>query len=572
MPAKILIVLLLSLFGLAPWCLADDYAQLKNDFAPVSGHILMPVGEEYLIDLDAAANLNEGDIVTLMTAGEKVIHPVSKEIIGTLDVPRLFLRVTRIKSGYSYVQPVNDGYTPQKGDKIVRFDSVPARLAPASAADQQAAQALRTALPQFDWLPADAAQPPLLSFVLENGILTVNDPNDLMLYQYDLNGEEPLVLHKPEIPVANVDYQDPESGFLNELLKGAINKISPDSLDAIDPKSGAIRPGAMIKGGAWFSPTIKGRPSGLAAADLDGDGLQEVAIALRDRLLIARIQEGNYRQVAEVDIPGGLQLLTLDSLDLDRNGQPELYLTAASGNLLRSFAVEYRSGAYTLFAEGIHWYLRAVTLPGRGPLLLGQERGTGTISFKGPVFRITRDGDRLTRSESLTLPDGVQLFSFVPFTGQDNRELYASLDDADRLVISTPDGLGIWQSQEAFGGSEILIAPDRNREDATDEPTYITPRLQLGKNNSIILVQNYGPRFLTQTRLFDSSRLVALKWNGSGLEESWSTPNLKGYTPDFTLGDIDNDGSDEAAILVQFERGGMFKDAKTGIVTYDQNK
>ena len=119
-----LISFLFFLFCLSTPALAELPAQIKNDFAPVSGVIIMPIGEEYLVDLDASANLREGDILTLTAAGEKVVHPVTKEVLGTLDVVRGYLQVTQVKSGYSYAKILTTKTPPQKGDQVKRFEQV----------------------------------------------------------------------------------------------------------------------------------------------------------------------------------------------------------------------------------------------------------------------------------------------------------------------------------------------------------------------------------------------------------------------------------------------------------------
>jgi len=74
--------------------LAELPEQLKRDFSPISGIIIMPVGGNYLVDLDASSSLQEGDILTLVIPGEKIIHPVSQKVIGTLDIVKGFLQVT----------------------------------------------------------------------------------------------------------------------------------------------------------------------------------------------------------------------------------------------------------------------------------------------------------------------------------------------------------------------------------------------------------------------------------------------------------------------------------------------
>ena len=74
------------------------------DFAVVEGVVVMPINDEYIVDLDARDDLNVGDVLTLVTPGERIFHPVSKEVIGSVDNVVGFLQVTRIYTGYSYAK------------------------------------------------------------------------------------------------------------------------------------------------------------------------------------------------------------------------------------------------------------------------------------------------------------------------------------------------------------------------------------------------------------------------------------------------------------------------------------
>ena len=566
MLARKLIILLMALLTYAPLCQAENFAKIEQDFQTVAGHIIMPIGEEYLIDLDASANLKEGDILALVPASKTAPLTGPKETSITTDSPEGFLRVTRIKSGYSYVKPVSNKLSPKKGDTIIRFDKVPARLNWTSP-DEVTAQALKTALSQFDWLDTHAEQPALLTFTLGKSILTVTDPDNQILYQYDLGGAVPVALHKPETPPETTFDINEEPGYLNDIIHKLIQSGQPES----SAMGSGSHQGQEISTAEWRSPYIKSKASGIIVADLDGDGQQEIAIATRHQLFIAEIEQGKYQKKTEIKIPYGLQLLSLDAVDLDGNKLPELYLTATSGGNLSSFGVEYRSGAYEVFANRTNWCLRAITLPGKGKVLLGQRLNAGGDNFIDQPFRVERKGERLTPAESVQVPAGVNLFAFVPFVDANNRLLYAYVNKGDHLTVSTAEGQELWQSNSYFGGTEIRIESDQNRENADTEPIYIPPRLVMDAKGEIIAVQNFGQRFLSRARAFGSGRLVALKWNGKDMEESWRTPIQDGYLTDFALADMDNDGQGDIAMFVQLSSGNIIQDAKSVIVSYKQS-
>ncbi len=64
-------------------------------------YVVMPVNDEYIVDLDDRNNLNIGDILTVVAPGKRILHPETGKVIGSIDNVLGFLQVTRIYSGYS---------------------------------------------------------------------------------------------------------------------------------------------------------------------------------------------------------------------------------------------------------------------------------------------------------------------------------------------------------------------------------------------------------------------------------------------------------------------------------------
>ena len=154
----ITLILSLSFISLAN---ADIAGQLKKDFSSLSGLVIMPVGNEYLIDLDATSGLSEGDILTFVSPGEKIIHPISKEVLGSLDEIHGFLQVTRLQSGYSYAKLLSSDVPLKKGDSVKRFEQVPATI---MSNDPALSEQLKQTLPQLNWLSDSGTEAALLTF------------------------------------------------------------------------------------------------------------------------------------------------------------------------------------------------------------------------------------------------------------------------------------------------------------------------------------------------------------------------------------------------------------------------
>ncbi|MCK4535765.1 MAG: VCBS repeat-containing protein [Desulfuromonadales bacterium] len=546
--------------------------QVKADFAVLNGLIIMQIGEEYVVDLDASDRLREGDILTLVAPGEKIIHPETREVIGSVDIPTGYLQVTRIKSGYSYAKLLSAEAEPQTGAQVRRFEQVPTLFVDNKGDEGVLSRQLRMDLPQLKWLQHSDTDQVLLTFILEADTLVVKTFGGNLLHSYSMLASQqlatpsvsagrPFVTHRPKA----------EPKLLQKVANSLMGTLNLDDDYSGGAGAGIIRQGDAAQQGVWMGPNLNGSPVGIAVADLDGDGLQETAVALDNKVLISQISQGQYNEKAEIGVPARLQLLSLDAIDLDKNGLPELYLTAVDGYQLSSFVVQFRDGDYEIAIDHINWYLRVVELPGKGLELIGQKMGLGEKSFAGKPFSIQLEGNRLVRGDNIDLPGQINLFSFTSFTDKGSRLYYAYLTADDHLMVVSAAGEKLWESSEYYGGSESCF--DNREGDRGDlvAPTCIRSRLVKTVDNEILVAQNQGQRILQRYNRYKESRLVSLSWNGYTLVENWRTAGQRGYLGDFALADADNDGELELVMAVKFKHKGITAEARSAVVIYDLN-
>lgn len=553
--------------------LAEIPEQLKNDFAPVSGTIIMPIGEEYLVDLDASVNLQEGDILTLVMSGEKVIHPDTKEVLGILDLARGYLQVTQVKSGYSYVKLLSTEVTPKKGDRVKRFDLTPTRFE-TTLPVKNLEEELKLALPHLNWLSHIDKTNPELFFLLEENSLKITNAAGAELKTYKYSDGK---LSAPMAGIYQTDtFQLGGTAQKNKsLLNQAVNRVgSSIGLGTKDKRleNPGIIQGQQLKDGTFVGPNLKGNPVGIAVADYDGDGLLETAVAMKNHLQILRMTDGKMVPVAIVDFPNGVHLLSLDTADLDADGIPELYLSANVDTKLSSQVVEFTQGNYQSTISRIPWFFRSVDLPQEGHTLIAQTMGDYEKPFSGRPFRVIRTNNKLTQGTELPLPAKLNLFSFTTLKGNSNDLLYAYVSMGDYLHVITPGGSTIWESGDHFGGSDVYFHNIKESNTELLHPIYTQQRLLTLPSGEILAAQNEGPRTLDHYRNFDKSRVVALKWDGFSLRESWETAKQQGYLADFTLADADNDGQNELVMAVKFKHRNLLQKGRSSVVIYELNQ
>ena len=171
--------------------------EIARDFRPLSGYVIMPLNDQYLIDQDATKGVVVGDLFSVIEAGEKIVHPVTKEMLGTLDRVKGTLQVTQVKSGYSYARPLGKIEALKAGEIIRRYENIPAIFWDYTGQGSGLFAQLKDSLPNLNWRDYAAAQAerpvtpgamsasgPALLFVLGDRGLEVHDADYRILHAY----------------------------------------------------------------------------------------------------------------------------------------------------------------------------------------------------------------------------------------------------------------------------------------------------------------------------------------------------------------------------------------------------
>jgi len=149
------VVLLAVAAGPAGAGILEDMAR---DLQPVSGYVVLPVQDEYLIDLDASRGITLGDLFKVIQPGEKIIHPVTGKVLGTLDAGKGLLQVTRVQSGFSHARIIGTARGIARGDVIRRYDGLRTALWDYTGRGEGFFSQLKAALPALNWQDYAAAQ------------------------------------------------------------------------------------------------------------------------------------------------------------------------------------------------------------------------------------------------------------------------------------------------------------------------------------------------------------------------------------------------------------------------------
>lgn len=578
-----LIVLLLMLPAVS---LAGGLTDLKQDFAPIDGVVVMPVSGEFLVDLDATRGLAVGDLLAVVEPGEPIVHPVSGEMLGRVEQVKGLLQVTRVKTGYSYARPVGKTGQLIKGDKIRRFANVRSAFWDYDGAGETFFANLKQALPDLDWQnyataqssrpaqpkPLPGGDPPLV-FILREGNLQVRGASFEVIRSYpDVAQGAVAVKPSPEkqqsVAPAPVEVAPQAAPIETPAVAPAIVPAAP----AQQPATGGIVVKEQnAKQGVWDLRKMRGDAVGVEVAELDGDGQLETAILFRDHLEVGRYHEGQYQGIDRFELPSFAKGIALDAVDLDGDGKAELYLSVVKDFKAESLAVALSGGILQVRQKNIPFLMHRLIMPDGEKLLLGQQLEGGSRIYSSSIFRLENVGGRVTSSGRFQYPWRSTLFGLQPFQLDESGLKFANLGTDQVLQVLLPNGDIVWESSQEFGGTTVGfdIVDNPGGASYATEQVLIKPRIEPGPDGLLLVPQNDGKSFTSLLSNFGPSRLVAMRWQDGRLQEEWKTTDQEGGMVDFRLADVDNDGVDELAIAVIDSTPGAMSKGQARVVVFE---
>jgi hypothetical protein len=444
---------------------------IKKDFKPISGYVIMPIGDEFLIDLDASKGVGTGDLFSVVKPGERIIHPVTKEVLGTLDQVKGILEVTRVKSGYSYARPLPGASGIQRADVTRRYENIPTVFWDYTGQGEPFFNELKSALPSLEWQDYAAAQasrpaaptpPPsggaILVFVLRYDGLEVRDADFQVIHAY------------PPPPGIAAAAAPAQAAAPNPVPVPAIPSVPSPSAPPIVAGGGPVQwesaPAGRSKGGYEIVfpgfETIAPLPKATVMADFLRDG---------DRFLLATT-DGHSLEIFSVDgtlnsvakgqpsLPG--QILAVHWWRPDLHGPPYLAVTSSvevnqattpeMSHTISGSIFVLQDGQLIPVRESLQFILGTFDRDGDGvpETLLGQNFDRD-IFFGRDIRELRLVGGKIeTTRSSLDLPPPfpVQGSLLADLTGDGRSEaifvrrrvLY--IYDGDKLLYESPRQMG----------------------------------------------------------------------------------------------------------------------------------
>ena len=333
-----------------------------------------------------------------------------------------------------------------------------------------------------------------------------------------------------------------ESRHLPRGARGGIERLNRGSVDYKKSQS--------------FDFKIKG----LDVGDVDGDKKNEIVIMDDHNLYIFKYDGDKLTLFRKIEQGNEHNFLTLDVVDLNRNGHAEIIVTSVVEDDVRSFLLEYEEGRFKKITEKSNWFFRVLVHPKEGPILLGQRRGSDGFPVD-PVYRMVWKKKSFEKGPKMDFPKGTNIYgvAMADIRGEGKPQIIA-LDRFDRLNVISEDGKTMWKSIDRFGGTDIFYDTKKKwRDDYKDGSpyrVYIPGRILVkdlygdGIPQIIINKNELTTRIFEKARSFESGEIYCLIWDESDLVTDWKTRTLRDYIADFQVKDVDNDGNEDLVFAV----------------------
>ena len=481
------ILLLLVLVTSAPAAVTDE---VVKDFKPLSGYVIMPVQGEFLIDLDAGKGVAVGDLLSVVKPGEKIVHPVTKEVLGSLDEVKGLLQVTRIKSGYSYARPLGEAKGVVKGDPVRRYENVSAALWDYTGQGEAFFAELKTALPALEWqeyavaqaqrpqVPAAPAKGgPQLLFILRHDGLEVRDGIGFQTIRaYPLPAalaSRPAVAPTapaaaPAPALAPVPVPVPASVSTEQRLQALEQQLAGQGGAPQAPyrlEQPATKPAAGVAYQTTFPgfQSLGNLPWVTTMADFVQDGARLLLAATDGKEIRIFTVADSLKPLAQGDTSYVAQILAVRWWRPAPGDELRLAVTAWNDRRVESAIFALRGDQLILLQENIPYLLGAFDRNGDGSpeLLLGQNYDKDT--FFGVQIKALNlaHGKLAEAAPGFPLPQRftVQGSLFADVTGDGRRETIFVRDG----LLYIYDGVKeIYRSPKQMGGSLSTAIYDTN--------------------------------------------------------------------------------------------------------------
>ncbi|MCC6272444.1 MAG: hypothetical protein IT572_03155 [Deltaproteobacteria bacterium] len=335
--------------------------------------------------------------------------------------------------------------------------------------------------------------------------------------------------------------------------------------EKVEPKPAAkVAPAEAQSDYASVSQRLPYEVRALAYGDADGDGNPEVLLTGQSDLYVYRLNGSDLQEVARYAGKKLDHFVKVDLMPDPVGGNPWIVLTNLRGSLAASKILRLQGSSLSPVIEDIPYQLRVVRQGGAVRLLGQPYRGD---SGRYPTYEVKIVGNKIEPGEKLSIPTEIGLYNFDFLPGGGDGFALAGLTPSGKVKLFKEEGgkfKGAWSSRESYGGSandvpvEVKDAFNEVVADYYVVPVRLqaldgapVPELVVAKNDALL------KDIIGRKPVIADGRIVKLKWDPLGMQESWSSKKVDGSILDYLV--TSGPGARKLMVAVRMRDQGFFE-------------
>ena len=544
-------------------------------FPKIQGVITSIQNDKLTLTLSKKDGLTPGMELTLWRDGKEILHPVTGAVIGHLEDEVGTVEVVAVGDVSSSAVVKKKLREPKPGDKArITPKKINLAIIPLTSERPDVVQGLSDRLTEYGRFA-------VLDKEKVAEFLKGKKQRDSSLIremgsQFKLDAVAALSIYPTEgkLLVMTKIFYTQDASTLDTIIATLNLKPKKDVLGEVKPFFTPVKEEKSI------TPELPFDARYFTAADFEGDGRLEYVFSDGSKIHIYRQEATGWREVWTETVPHsseGIKHINIDAADINGNGKPEIFVTAMLNGNVFSYVVEFQDGAFRRTAD-VPAFLRVISYPGKGMMLLGQAYDPKTFYSGQPRLYSWQDGKYVPGAE-FQIPKGVALYGFTFASLGEDQPLLVALDEDDYLLVYSKDAV-IWKSGEKYAqvpayfykpptGVGAVLSKDAIQGDKSLRVRIpgrvIAADINGDGRDEIIVPKNIGDSFLGIGGI-KGAEMESLSWTGARLEQGWNIKDIPGAVLDFQLLRQDRSGAQLLALVRT--KGSLFTKDRQQVMSY----
>lgn len=550
-------------------------------FPAAEGYVVSVSGQEVFIDLAEKDLMRPGMELQIVRPGEAMVHPVSKQVLGTYEQTLGYLAVSEVREKYSR------GLLAAGASAVVAGDRV-----------RVSARRLRTLL-SFSGEATGIEIGPLALALIARGeesgrFQMIDEPKwasalTTLGVTRDAALADPLALRTlgSLVPadillLVRAEERDGQSAVavsVRSLHTGATLQefreawpgpagsapAPPAAASVAAPAVAGSAPATPAQDQEYLQRELTNPQLYLAVGDILGEGRREVLLSDGRGLALYRWEEAGLAWKWNEEGKGGRRILDVQAGDVDGDGRAEVLVTSVDRGSVRTEVRVWQGEKLDVVGAAEGLYVRVARRPGTGTAIFGQRAGVGEV-VAGRVEEYRWRNGAFERIDGSALPSQVGIFGLT-LASTGGRDALLSPDRGGYLNSYVPEGKGRWRSARPYGGYPLRVSAAELfgaafLDDALfeEEARAFQGRVvaeEAGRGLRVFVPRNFTDTGLVmpRQRILGQGEIVVLEGAPTDLEEVRRTRAFDGYVADVAGADVDGDGRLEILFLVNRRSG-----------------